>query len=231
MAVRSASLGVSTPPVPTLVPSPAQSSGPTPEGVLTWPGSSWDTEAWRQMAHLVFADDRQQLAHAVAAGEFARVLAARGARYQRLSESDGRLLTAASLMLHAGSASRIRVTGVPGVDGMMFLAQRGHNRLARLLMHHAAGPQMIRDAGLHPMLALYDADPLQDLLLVVDLGVTASGTRIHPMRQLESCLAAPDAASAAPYCPATLHYFREHFADISAAIRDVERWAGDLATR
>jgi HD domain len=109
--------------------------------------------------------------HSRAVGERARSLA--GA----FSREDGVQLVAAAYLHDIGYAPQLRRTGCHALDGAVQLRSMGHERLARLVAHHAEARFEARLRGLERELEGFPREPsaVADALTYCDMTVGSAG--------------------------------------------------------
>ena len=93
------------------------------------------------------------------------------------SREDGSQLVAAAYLHDIGYAPGIRQTGCHALDGAQYLRSLGHERLARLVAHHAEARFEARLRGLDRKLEGFPREPsaVADALTSCDMTVGSAG--------------------------------------------------------
>lgn len=182
--------------------------------------ADWDADAWLERARRLHADTPILLGHLEQSVRVAQRIAEAGRVYKRLTDHDQRVLVAAAAIHHIGAATGAQVTGVPAIDGGMYLAQRGAVRLAALYVHHMGGAEEADGWGGGALIGALPLDPLHDMLLLVDLHVDDRGRIANPIHELERRIQSPETPDYAA------QYLRTNFQDIIMAAAELERWGG-----
>ncbi len=125
-------------------------------------------------ARLPILLDGTRLDHSLAAGKTARAVAAAHA----FDAGDAELLVSAALLHDIGYAADLAVTGFHPLDGAVWLAGRGEQRLAALVAHHTSADEEAELRGLTAELSRFPADTtcLRDALDFCDLHTAPDGS-------------------------------------------------------
>ena len=93
------------------------------------------------------------------------------------SHEDGVHLVAAAYLHDVGYAPDLRQTGCHSLDGARYLRSLGHERLARLVAHHAEARFEVRLRGLDRQLEEFPREPsaVADALTYCDMTVGSTG--------------------------------------------------------
>jgi hypothetical protein len=139
-----------------------------------------DSKAARRAAEAELAALDQRLRHVTAVAELAASVPV------ELDADERDVLVSAAWLHDVGYSSRLVVTGFHPLDGARWLADKGEQRLARLVAYHTGAAYEARNRGLVDELAEFEPEVslVADLLTWCDLRTGPTGERVEPRERL-----------------------------------------------